>query len=362
MGSDAAAMLQRVVPPELLATTRSNVSGVWRKIFAAAGKYEPFSQSEKEVVPVGKITFAGDAPLQIKGGVHEQGRMVFRQKRPSYEQVSDLVVTPKGAGWKDGRLFERYSAGSPGLRILLGARQPKHVVETGCHIQCAHNNTYGDWVSEYLIAIGRARPLPAPLLLPAAVASHAYAQRDLSKLGVDYVSVEEPVLIRSATVLRQQKYFVHFEADEISALRALFGINPVEPKKGSIVYFSRRGEVSEVARRSYPHDVVERIVKEQGGRVIETARASPEDYEAVALEGETVIFDHGSAFYNALRWRPKRAIEIVSDAWWNNAFLMLANAMGVEDYTIIRGSLSNAHVENRLREALDRPLDQGGKT
>lgn len=354
--------LERFVSPAFVADARSRVSSVWRKLFETAGKYEPFSPQEKEIVCVDKIGFAGDAPVQIVGGVHEQGRMAFRRKRPLQEQVSNLVVTPKGAGWKDGCLYERYSAGAFGLRAFLEKRRPRAVFENGYYIQAAHKDTYGDWVSEYLTAIARARPLSAPLFLPAALASRHYVQRDLASMGVEFVAVDKPVEIRSAIVLRQQKFFVHFDKAEVAALRTLFGVEPAAPRPESLVYFSRRGEVSEVAHRTYPHDVVERVVAAHGGRVVETVRATPEDYLSIAGEAETVIFDHGSAIYNALHWRPRRLIEIVSDNWWNNAFLMLGDAMGVDDYTIIRGSLDAAHVAKRLEEALARPLDRSRET
>ena len=110
-----------------------------------------------------------------------------------------------------------------------------------------------------------------------------------------------------------------------------------------------------MAVRSYPNEVVEKMVTERGGRVLLTKHMSREDYRRAAADAETVIFDHGSAIYNALGWRPKRMVELVSDDWWNNAFLMFADALGVDDITIIRGDLGEAHVLSVLAEALDGP-------
>ncbi|MEZ5894736.1 MAG: hypothetical protein R3C58_16525, partial [Parvularculaceae bacterium] len=72
--------------------------------------------------------------------------------------------------------------------------------------------------------------------------------------------------------------------------------------------------------------------------------------------------DHGSAIYNAVGWPMRRAVEIASGDWWNNSFLMLLDAVGVRDYTIIRADLGDEHVSRRLAEALDAPLDAASRT
>ncbi len=347
-----------ICAPSTHATARGWFGAFVRWCFQRSGHYAPIPAREKTVTQISTVAFRGDAPVQIAGGVLEQGRMAFREKRSVQEHVNDLIVTPLGAAWAGGRLCERYSAAVPGLRTFFAERKPRHIVGRGVYIQAAHKDTYGDWVSEYLGALALADPLDAPLFLPAEMAARPYVVRDLEAAGVPFVAIDKPVLIQSALVLRQQKYFVHFDKADVAALERFLGVDKSDPKPGSLVYLSRRNDISEVANRAYPHDIVERFVKQRGGCVLHTAEtAGPEEYQAAALDAETVVFDHGSAFYNALYWRPKRVVEIVSDSWWNNAFLMLANAMGVKDYTIIRGDLSEAHVTKRLNEALDRPLD-----
>lgn len=353
---------RRLRSPSFYATLRGRVSGVWRVLFEALGRYEPISPAEKELVLRDRVAFSGDAPLQIAGGGHEQGRMVFRLKRPAFEAVENLVVTRSGAGWANGRLVERYSAGAPGLRRFFERRNAAETVSKGYHIQAAHKETYGDWVSEYLCAILRQKNFDAPLFLPAELSRRDYVKRDLQALGVKWRAVDHPIVIKSAVVLRQQKHFVHFGPEDVGALRAIFPPPSTHARPGGIAYLSRRGERSEVAQRFYPHEAVEEIVKARGGQVILTAQASPKDYLQAAPHAETVVFDHGSAFYNSLRWPVRRVVEIVSDDWWNNAFLMLADARGIRDYTIIRGDLGERHVKEALARALDRPLDRTGET
>lgn len=338
-----------------LAVVRNRLSSLWRVLFRAAGRYRPIPAEDREIALSGVISFHGDIPVQIGGAVREQGRWAFRIPRPDEELVTDLVVTPMGGAWKDGCFHERYSACRPGLRMLAENHEPQADYPAGYFIQSAHKDTYGDWVMDYLTALARIDRIEAPLFLPAGFSQKPYVRRDLERAGVRAAFIDRPVRIEQATVLRQKKYYVHIAADEVAKLERFLGVAPAPPDAGSILYLCRRGEVSEIADRTYPHAALEAVVSARGGRVMETASATLEDYIAVASSVETVIFDHGSAFLNAVHWRPKKVIEIVSDAWWNNAFLMFADASGVKDYTIIRGDLGDAHVARRLNEALDRP-------
>jgi len=349
--------LSAVLGPVRAAELRNDISSFWRMGFAAVGRYRPIPAEEMEFVLAKRMTYKGDVPVQIKDGVYEQGRMAFRLPRPPFETTAGLTVTPNGGAWREGCFEERFSAGRPGLRLLLENRRVAETLPAAVVIQCAHNDTYGDWVSEYLIPVLRAAPLSAPLLLPANIASKPFVARDLGVLGVDWRAIVRPIHIENACVLRQQKFFVHFSEDEVRLLRRVFGEPASEPRRGGLIYLSRHGEGSDVADRGYPSLVVEAIVKARGGRIIRTGEASREDYVAAALEAETVIFDHGSAFYNSLGWPVRRIVEIVSDDWWNNAFLMLSHAAGNRDYTIIRGDLGDAHVEDLLTHTLDAPLD-----
>jgi hypothetical protein len=358
--------LSAVAGPETVARARAAAGGAWRAAFSLAGLYQPIPDVEKELVRKEIIMFKGDVPAQISPPAHEQGRMAFRQPRPQWESVENLTMTPRGGGWASGKLHERYSAGSPGIRMLLDDRNAKRIVESGCVVQSAHHNTYGDWVSEYLCPIVRALPLSVPLFLPRQLAAQAYVRRDLARLGVEWETIGVPVHLKQAKVLRQQKYFVHFPREDAPIFRTLWPPAATTAWPGSFVYLSRRGDCSQVAQRSYPSALIEALVESRGGRVLHAATASPADYEAAAAFGETLIFDHGSAVYNTIGWPVRRVVEIVSDRWWNSAFLMLADALGIEDITIIRASLGDAHTRNRLTELLDRqtgaPLDPARRT
>lgn len=352
-------LLEKLFGPERVAAARGAISNIWRRVFSLAGLYRPIPPGEKDIVLVEKISFRGDAPRQIVGGVKEQGRMAFRRPRPIWESADDLIFTPMGGGWIDGRFFERCSACEPGLRMLFENRTPNAFIEEAYVVQSAHRDTYGDWVSEYLCAVARDLPLDAPLLLPAKLSQKAFVQRDLDALGVAWRPISAPVKIRRAKILRQQKFFVHYSSSDDAVLRRLFPRPSVSARSGSVVYLSRLGEQSDVANRHYPNKLLEDIVISLGGRVLRTASTSSDDYASAAVDAETVIFDHGAAAFNTIGWPVRRFIEVVSDRWWNSSFLMMADAIGVRDYTIIRGDLSEDHVRRQLSLTLAGPLDGG---
>jgi len=341
------------------ATARWRISEIWRQAWRAAGRYKPFSAHDNAIEMGPEVRFKGDIPIQIKSVERVQARVHFRQPRPLVEDVRGLTVTPNGAGWVNGVLHERYSASTPGLRMLTSL--PKggatEIVERAIFIQSAHRDSFGDWVSEYLLPLARMSALDAPLLLPIDMAQKPYVKRDLARLGIDYRAIEKPTLVKNAQVLRQQKFFVYYYPNEIAPLRRLLGVDAPEPEPGSILYLSRRGEMSEIANRSYPNKAIEEVVMARGGRVILTGQATLDEYITAANAAETVIFDHGSAVFNMLYWRPRRAIEIASDRMWHNALLMFVTATGVSDYTIIRGDDGGpARVQEKLNAALDQPM------
>lgn len=347
--------------PSRVFAARGRISDLWRWMFSYTGRYRPLPPDETEIILTDKLFFKGDAPRQIAGGVKEQGRMAFAKPRPVWEDVDDLIVTPKGGGWVAGQFCERYSACQPGLRMLFEDCRPTTTVDEAIVVQSAHKDSYGDWVSEYLCAIARAYPLSAPLLIAAELGRRPYVHRDLDALGVTWRSVNAPVKIRRARVLRQQKFCVNFSPSDATILRRLFPARMVSPRPNGVVYLSRHGEVAAVANRPYPSELIEEVVVAHGGRVIRTAEASRDDYAAAAVDAETVIFDHGSAVYNAIAWPVRRLIEVASDSLWNNAFLTMAQAIGICDYTIIRGDLSESHIRGQLTKTLADPLDGGAR-
>lgn len=336
---------------------RSRISGVWRALYLLNNRYCPFTKEETATREADRVPFKGDIPIHA-GSMHFQNRLVFRQARPAFEAVADLVVTPVGASWKNGILYEKYSAGKPGLRMLASANRPAREVPAGIFIQSEHTDTFGDWTSEYLAPLARLETIDAPVYLPASLASKPYVKRDSERLGIEFIAIDAPIKIRRAKVVPQPKYIRYWGAEDVAALQQLLGTNRSAPAQGSMVYLSRYGEASEVAQRTHPSLAIEELVKARGGRILRAAETDLADYLSAAQDAETVLFDHGSAGYNMIYWRPRRIIEFASDAWWMNAFLMLADAMGVNDYTIIRSSLgSPEEVAAKTAAALDLPIE-----
>ncbi|WP_425410387.1 glycosyltransferase 61 family protein [Hyphococcus sp.] len=339
-----------------LVQMRDRISSVWRGASSLLKLYQPLSEEENAVEQHGAVPFKGDIPRKA-GDAHHQFRLVYKQPRPAAEKVENLIVTPEGAGWKDGRLFEKYSAGKPGLRMLAGAHAPVREVDEGYFIQSEHTDTFGDWTSEYLSPLSLLPEISAPVFLPRSMAKKAYVRRDAERTGLQFVDIDAPIRIRNATVVRLQRYIRYWRAKDVMALRKLLNVEPVTPQSGSLLYLSRYGETSEVATRTHPNLMIEEVIKERGGVVLRTGETRLEDYLNAARYAETILYDHGSAAYNMIYWSPKRAVEFVSDAWWMNSFLFFAEGLGVHDYNIIctdRGGLDS--VRDRLNAVLDAPL------
>ena len=67
--------------------------------------------------------------------------MVFRIPRPSHEEAANIIVTPNGGVWREGCYEERYSAGRPGLRMLMENRRPKETRKRSVNValRCSLN-------------------------------------------------------------------------------------------------------------------------------------------------------------------------------------------------------------------------------
>ena len=76
---------------------------------------------------------------------------------------------------------------------------------------------------------------------------------------------------------------------------------------------------------------------------------SLDEYRELAAEAETVVADHGAAMCNLVFWNTKYIIELFTDAWWDNCFLMLATALGVQRHALVR-------VNNTTRENIRRSI------
>ena len=251
-----------------------------------------------------------------------------------------------GVVWQGGTAIERLSAGRITKASHLGARpgKPRQQIENATLIACQHTKTFGDWVTEYLqiLALARAQdvPMPGPLILPGAFAQKGYVRHHLDQFGIEAHFVTEPVHVRSATMLHKQHYASMWSAESLAAYRAMFGVTPADPKPGSLLYLSREGVKSEQREaRRYKSSETAQIVRDLGGKVVQTDALSPEEYLALAAGADIVISDHGSALHNGLLWKPSAILEIVPEGWWDPNFVYLAHLMGVRHFATIRGTV-----------------------
>jgi capsular polysaccharide biosynthesis protein len=187
-----------------------------------------------------------------------------------------------------------------------------------------------------MCTIAAAMPLAAPLLMPSQLMAKSYVRRDLGLLGIEVYPVERPVLIRKALVLPKMRHSHYFTRNEVVALRRALRVEPPLPRNGSILYLSREGERGEFIDREYPSAEISPLLEQSGVKIVRARETSLEQYRELASEAETVVADHGAAMCNLIFWNTKHVIELFNKSWWANCFLMLANAMEIQDYALVR--------------------------
>ena len=177
----------------------------------------------------------------------------------------------------------------------------------------------------------------------------------LALLGIDAVAVEQPTLIHKATVLHKKMFFFNWTADEVTAYRQAFKIDPVQPRPGSILYISREGETNERSGRTYPSKLTAKIMREFGAKVVFARQTSYEDYCALAEEVETVVADHGAAMFNLLLWNTKNVVELFTDQYWWNCFPFLTDALKISNHALIKtDDIEPSELRRKLVYHLDR--------
>ncbi len=327
-----------------LVRARVMIAAPLQKALAAAGRWEALTQKELACVQTDAVSVSGDRPTQR--------RVEYKNPRPEYLDVENLLYTPAGLAAKNGRYVARYSIRPPSTAEILKAPKSSGAEEadTGTVVETETPYTYGDWIADYVLSLVTTDNIVAPLLVPSFLAQKPYVIRDVEALGLNYVVVDEPVHIKKARVIRKRVPSYYWGPDEVAAYRSAFGVVPPPARKGSITYLGRFDTESEAAQRNYPSDEIARIVQSIGGTVIDTRGASPEKFDEWAPEMETVIADQGSALFGVMHAQSKNVIELAEDDWWHSANLFIANGSGVQNYAVIH---IYGKSETQLRERIE---------
>ncbi|MEZ5894384.1 MAG: hypothetical protein R3C58_14730 [Parvularculaceae bacterium] len=319
-----------------------------RRALAALGRWTPTGAGALDTVQKETLSFSGDKP--------PQRRLVYATPRPQTETVERLIYTPEGMAALGGKIIERFSVRAPSLPEILKA--PKTAAKTiaqGTIIEAETPYTYGDWVGDFILALVHARALPEPVVMPAFLGAKSYVLRDLKALGHKVEIAEAPVLIEKATILRKRTPSYYWGADDVGAYRRAFRLDPLPARKGSLTYLARFDTVSESVQRAYPSQSVAKIVDSLGGKVFDTRQSSPDVFNEMAADMETVIADQGSALFGVMHWRTKTVIELTRRDWWHSANLFIAKGAGVQNYAVIAvddldEAALRARIEGHLRE------------
>ncbi len=329
-----------------LVRAKNAVAAPARQALALAGRWTPKTGRERAAVQTETLTPAGDKPAQR--------RLVYHVPRAAREHATNLIYTASGMGVVSGRIIERFSVRAPSApEILKTPRRAAREFAAGTVIEAETPYTYGDWVGDFICALVTAEKIVEPVVLPAFLAEKPYVVRDLSALGLTFTAVNEPVRIKEATILRKRIPSYYWSAAEVAAYRKAFAIAPAQARVGSIIYLGRYGTVSESVQRQYPTESVAKIVESFGGKVFDAREASPEKFNEIAAETETVIADQGSALFGVMHWRTKNVIELTRRDWWHSANLFIANGACVENYAVIEiDGLDETALRARIEEHL----------
>lgn len=313
-----------------------------RRALALAGRWTPNTAAMRETVQTDTLTLSGDKP--------EQRRLVYKTPRPAQESAQNLLYTPEGMGVVAEKIVERFSVRAPSLPEIL--KTPKETARTilqGTVIEAETPYTYGDWVGDFIRALVDVDNIVEPIVMPAFLAEKPYVARDVAALGLKMEIADAPLLIKTAHVLRKTVPSYYWSERDVAAYRKAFRLKPAEARVRSITYLGRFDTVSESVQREYPSETVAAIVESLGGFVFDARHASPEKFNAMAPQMETVIADQGSALLGVMHWRTKNVIELTRRDWWHNANLFIAHASGVQNYAVIAiDGLDEAALRQRI--------------
>lgn len=302
--------------------------------------------------PVGlSVAFEGDNPTP--GEPLAQTCRVIEPQPISAKTAKNVLYTRYGQAWVDGRLMREYSAKDPSYQDLLGHGRASRVLENATVIQAFWSTTYGDWIGEHLSSLIYFGCPVQPLALPGFFEERKYVRRDCERLGLDVVFVDEPTLIRNCAVLPKMRQGNYFTKDDPARFCEAFGVAPVRPRPGSIVYLTRRRALSSGPARRYPFKDIAAVMEAVGARIVDTDDLDFDDWLALGAEAEVVVAEHGAALFNMMYWRPRCVIEFFSGRWWNNSFLFVGDAVGVERHFLFNtDGLKRDAIARRVESAL----------
>lgn len=278
----------------------------------------------------------------------------FSVPRPLKEHRENVLYSADGLAWSGVRVDEfcsiRRSRGA-GLHTYLNQKFWARPLDQGTIIQGECPNTYGDWISEQVKCLCLVEDILEPVILPGFLGRRSYVQHEMKRLGIRYISLDYPVLIRQACVLHKPRHRTNWNKSEVEAFRKRIGHSRAAPERGSVLFLSRANVSSEQhsVTRDYKSEVARAAVEDLGGIVVETEGLNIDDFRALAAYAETVVADHGAAMFNILHWNTRNIVEIVSDNWWSNCFVVLGVACGVNNYAIVR---CDARPENETRRLI----------
>lgn len=317
------------------------------------GRFEPYRASDIRTKRTSPVPFFGERPSGTRFGALVEHRVAFETDRPYCEHVSNLLYSPAGIAWVDGKIIEKYCIRRPSVGEIL-ERPPRHIevhIDAATIVESDFPYSYGDWLHCYLGSILTSGDrVIGPVVIPATLHKKSYVQRDLAIAQIEHLPADTWVSIENAVALRKRNFGFIWDQEYCASFMSKFAPVRPEPTPGSLVYFARRQAQGEAVTRTFPTDLVAGVVEMLGGTVIDQEAFSPEFSKQVASSCDIVIMDHGSGGTNIMYWKPSLVVELYVDRWWNHNTLFVSDALQDGKHAVLDVEALSA---GKLREKLE---------
>lgn len=209
--------------------------------------------------------------------------------------------------------------------------------------QYVKHGTYGDYVMEFLLPFCNAEiDRSIPLLIDADYIQK-HAEADLKALKIPNSMMIPPGGMNVGRLFIPPccQVFDNFSLGNIENVARLFPLNDstdtLFPEK---VYLSRVGFPSRTTDKQYRvicnEPEVERHLTEAGYLVIRAHEHTNQDIRRLLKNAKIIVANHGAAMFHMMWSRPRCVIELASERWWNQCFIKLGYAIGVEKYHVLK--------------------------
>ena len=196
---------------------------------------------------------------------------------------------------------------------------------------------------EFLLPFCNAKIDPKIPLLIDAEFIQKNVEEDLNKLNHEDIRIipQGGVNVGRLFIPPCSQVFDNFSAENIEKVVRQFPLNDFavtnHPEK---IYLSRVGLPYRTTDKQHRiilnEPEVERYLSEAGYLIIRAHEHINQDIRLLLKNAKVIVANHGAAMVHLMWAHPKCVIELASQQWWNECFVKLSYAIGVEKYHVLK--------------------------